>query len=303
LYTSANGTPSCFNTTNQAPGKTLVAYGGGGGGNYAGSQSSNTIGTTASRGKSGASGGGGMGYHSGAGAGVAIYGNQGGAGGSGMYGSPAGGGGGGAGYDGMPGNTNNYPNDYGPRINCALPFHSSGGAGRMAWDGQYYGGGGGGGGGANDTPNGVGRGTGGTLQQPSEPNWKDSRLGHVSGRETYDRNTINIGGGYLASCIGSTCNTFWGGGGSGARGNGNNTQHLTAAQGILNSGGGGGGGGATGNYATAGTQTGSSSGGAGIVMLRYSDEYPAAVSSSAQKYVVLNGYRYYTFTSTGSITF
>ena len=62
--------------------------------------------------------------------------------------------------------------------------------------------------------------------------------------------------------------------------------------------GGGGGGGA--NPAS----QGGGNGGSGVVIIRYPDTYAAATSTTGSPtYTVTGGYRYYTFTGTGTITF
>jgi hypothetical protein len=63
----------------------------------------------------------------------------------------------------------------------------------------------------------------------------------------------------------------------------------------------------TGNGGRGSTNNGSASGalgGSGIVMLAYSTEYNAAASTTGSPYVgIVNGYRLYVWTQTGSITF
>jgi hypothetical protein len=66
--------------------------------------------------------------------------------------------------------------------------------------------------------------------------------------------------------------------------------------GTINTGGGGGGGQRSGNQGAAG--------GSGVVIIRYADSTPAATSTTGSPNVqVSGGYRIYTFTSSGSITF
>jgi hypothetical protein len=82
-----------------------------------------------------------------------------------------------------------------------------------------------------------------------------------------------------------------GGGGHGARDNG-----TGRTDGTVNTGGGGGGGGI--NPAT------STAGGSGIVILRYPNIYPDAASTTGSPtYANIGGYKIYTFTGSGSITF
>ena len=88
-------------------------------------------------------------------------------------------------------------------------------------------------------------------------------------------------------------------GGNGGGGNGSNTGGVAGSPGTANTGGGGGGGKWSG-------QTNGGSGGSGIVIIRYADTFDAATSTSnlAAGYpVVSGGYRVYTFTASGTITF
>jgi hypothetical protein len=81
-----------------------------------------------------------------------------------------------------------------------------------------------------------------------------------------------------------------GGGGAGG------SNSLAPVAGSANTGGGGGGIGAVGSTGPAG--------GSGIVIVRYADSYTAAASTTGSPAVVVTGgYRYYTFTGNGSITF
>jgi hypothetical protein len=64
----------------------------------------------------------------------------------------------------------------------------------------------------------------------------------------------------------------------------------------VNTGGGGGGGSSAGNTGGAG--------GSGVVVIRYSDAFNAATSTTGSPTITLSGgYRYYQFNSSGSITF
>ena len=67
--------------------------------------------------------------------------------------------------------------------------------------------------------------------------------------------------------------------------------------GSINSGGGGGGGGGSifCNYSSGGT------GGSGIVIIKYPDTNPAAITTGSPTVNVANGYRTYTFTGSGTI--
>ena len=84
-------------------------------------------------------------------------------------------------------------------------------------------------------------------------------------------------------------------GGNGGGGSGGNTA-TAATAGTANTGGGGGG---------SGTSNGTGkAGGSGIVIIRYSNNYTAAASTTGSPTVTnTGGYRYYTFTGSGSITF
>ena len=88
----------------------------------------------------------------------------------------------------------------------------------------------------------------------------------------------------------------WNAGGGGAGGGGDGSTGAGVA-GTINTGGGGGGGGTT--------STGpGGAGGSGIVIVRYADSYSAATSVTGSPTVtVTGGYRIYTWTSSGSITF
>lgn len=97
-----------------------------------------------------------------------------------------------------------------------------------------------------------------------------------------------------------------GGGGNGVDpynagdGGGGEGRYITSAiDGIANTGGGGGGGGAGGYGPIPG-----GAGAAGIVIVTYPDSYPAAGSTTGSPTItVTNGFRYYAFISSGSITF
>jgi len=97
------------------------------------------------------------------------------------------------------------------------------------------------------------------------------------------------GGGGGGSGQGTKGSGGSGGGGDGSTGGGGTTQ------GPANFGGGGGGG----DFATSGTY-----GGSGVVILRYANTYPDAVSTTGSPtFTNTGGYKIYVFNGSGSITF
>ena len=119
------------------------------------------------------------------------------------------------------------------------------------------------------------------------------------------------GGAGLASSISGTSTTYAGGGGAGGYPNnggaggaggggaGANPTNGTGTAGTANTGGGGGGGG--GGVAPGGQ---GAAGGSGIVIIRYSDAFPAATSTTGSPTITVSGgYRVYVWTASGSITF
>jgi hypothetical protein len=93
----------------------------------------------------------------------------------------------------------------------------------------------------------------------------------------------------------STAGDFYpgGAGGGGAGGNNSGTK-LNGQSGGVNTGGGGGG----------SRDANGATGGSGIVVIRYSDSYPLAASTTGSPTVTTaGGYRVYKYTSSGTITF
>ena len=158
----------------------------------------------------------------------------------------------------------------------------AGGAGATTW-GTAGGGGGAGAVGANDAAGVTGNGGAGVSSA-------------ISGT------SLNYGGGGGA---GRYYNTDTGGGGthgggSGGTGNTGGGSRSAGTAGAATTGGGGGGAGA-GNTGTA--QAGGN-GGSGTVIIRYPDTYgPAVLTTGSPSIVVAGGYRTYTWTSSGTITF
>jgi len=97
--------------------------------------------------------------------------------------------------------------------------------------------------------------------------------------------------------------TVGGRGGGGNSPNGNSSVSAqTGLPGAQNTGGGGGGGGS--GHNSTGTPAPGGAGGSGIVIISYPDGYAAASATTGSPTVTTsNGYRYYAFTSSGSITF
>ena len=171
-------------------------------------------------------------------------------------------------------------------------------------------GGSGGGGGYSTTSGGSGTSgqgnNGGSTSGTGAPNYAcagGGGAGAVGGNASGSTGG-NGGNGTASSITGSSVTYAGGGGGSGlggttggTGGGGNGGTIATGRQnGTANTGGGGGGGGAAAD--------GKGLGGSGIVVIRYLDVYPAATSTTGSPTVTTSGgYRIYSWTSSGSITF
>jgi hypothetical protein len=90
-----------------------------------------------------------------------------------------------------------------------------------------------------------------------------------------------------------------GAGGTGGGGTGGSTPSRQGTSGTAYTGGGAGGPGSDGT-----TSVNGNNGGSGIVILKYSDGFKAAVSTTGSpEIVVTGGYRYYTFKGNGTVVF
>jgi hypothetical protein len=207
----------------------------------------------------------------------------------GSAGSSAGGGG------GAGGNTTAFSSTaYGGQANSGYnsPGSRSGNpqnfAGGSTANGSSVESGGGGGGAGGAGTNGLLGGQGGTggvgLATYSAWGAATSSGHNVSGTYYY----AGGGGGGVAASSGP--------GGSGGNGGGGSAPKPNAGNpGTANTGGGGGGG-SSGN--------GGGSGGSGIIIIRYSNTYPDATSTTGSPTLYnTGGYKYYKFTGSGSITF
>lgn len=109
-------------------------------------------------------------------------------------------------------------------------------------------------------------------------------------------NGITYGGGGGGGSKGPTIGRSGGGGGGGGAGGAQTPGNTAGIAGSSNTGGGGGG--------SAAPSAGVGSGGSGIVIIRWPDTYDAANATTGSPTVSTSGgYRYYTFTGNGSLTF
>lgn len=184
------------------------------------------------------------------------------------------------------GSISNTPGVNGGSGGGARQGSSSGGSG-IAGQGNAGGGGGSGGssggGGGADSAGAVGSVVG------VRPDGGQSRANLWSGSSVY-----YAGGGGGGSDAASYPYGLGGGGGAGDGGDKAGTVNATSA--TANSGGGGGGGGG------GGTRIGGN-GGSGIVMVRYPNSYPNAVTTGSPTLTNSGGYKIYTFNASGTIKF
>jgi hypothetical protein len=204
------------------------------------------------------------------------------------------GGGGGKGVAGGPGISGGSGGGAVANAQVGLGTAGQGNNGGVGNQGGGGGGGAGAVGGSGDTPQGIGR--PGGAGSGAYSSWATATSSGVGG--------FYAGGGgggyttyYLSSGI--VANGGSGGGGTGG-GEPSGAKALISTAGTANTGGGGGGGG--GYTGGAGLQP-AREGGSGIVIIRYSDALPALTSTTGSPSVyVTGGYRYYKFTSSGSVT-
>lgn len=209
-------------------------------------------------------------------------------------------------------------------VSSAFGINTTGGGGGGNIDTAGSNGGSGGGGGTN---------TGGSLTNPGTGNagGYSPVEGYAGGVAQGSAGDGLCGGGGGAGGVGlaatssplkggdggpgvqwpSGSGTYYGGGGGGAGGDsinvpgdggvgggGTGSSNTTPTAGTANTGGGGGGG-----RGSSGTPVGAA-GGSGVVILRYSNVYPDATSTTGSPtFTNTGGYKTYKFTSSGSITF
>ena len=157
-------------------------------------------------------------------------------------------------------------------------------AGGAGVTGLYAGGGGGGAGEPGYT-------AGQSGHNSSGGNGGNGIVSNISGVSTYYAGGGGGGKGYDTSGTAGT-----GGNGGGANGG----QNCSAgANGGINTGGGGGG--AGGSYYCPSYGANGGTGGSGIVIIKYPDTNPAAITTGSPTVNVTGGYRIYTFTGSGTI--
>ena len=170
-----------------------------------------------------------------------------------------------------------------------------------ASSGQFGNAGGSGSGGGRD---GAGTNAGGLSTQISYASLNGIGLGNSGGSGTVPTASGGGGGAGAAGANGSGSN-----GGNG----GDGYQSSITGTAVYYAGGGGGGGASVTGAAGLGTGVGSYGGGSqgqglqtatqGVVILRYADTSPAATTTGSPTITVAGGYRVYTFTGDGTITF
>jgi hypothetical protein len=220
---------------------------------------------------------------------------------------------GGGGTGGASGGANNGASGSNSVFGTITSVGGGGGAGQAAASvaraGAAGGSGGGGAyGGAGGASTATGSGNAGGSGSTGASNYGGGGGGGASAAGTNGTSGISGDGGAGLNWN-SLGTTYAGGGAGGTYQSGNGTPGAggggiagkvgagTGGNGTANTGGGGGGSG--GNLAAAG-----GNGGSGIVIIRYPDTYDAAASTTGSPTVTTSGgYRYYTFTASGSITF
>jgi hypothetical protein len=197
---------------------------------------------------------------------------------------------------------------------------ATGGGGGGAYGG-INGTSGGSGGGAGDSRGGSAAGSGNTPStSPSQGNDGGATGGvgssaggggaSAAGSSAPSGIVGGAGGNGTASSISGSSVTYAGGGGGqsvtvGAGGTGGGgAGGISGTSGVAGTANTGGGGGGYSNPTDATTANGSGSGGSGVVIIRYSDIYAAAASTTGSPSItVAGGYRVYRWTGSGSITF
>ena len=171
-----------------------------------------------------------------------------------------------------------------------------GNRGGFSYESSYYPYVGSGGGGAGAV-GGVGIGGGPSGNGGDGVIWPSGGSTYYAGGGGAGSNGTTAGNGGAGGGGGGGTSTNTPSGLGGSNGGSNGYSNGPGGNGGVNSGGGGGGGGG-GYYSDGGY------GGSGVVIVRYSDSFTAAVSTTGSPTITVSGgYRYYKFTSSGSITF